>query len=381
MSAYRNLHRELILDDESPVWQVQALSIGKIGKSADEWTIVTASADGIVRVFRAREKEASDELDASALSITCTHALLGINQIFPPPDQTLVGCSRCQITRNYVGDDDSAGDIVITALDLTARLRVWIMSDEELSGDIDDDDDDDDAPTCKQIRSCQETLVENATGTLMAACPPNVFGQGDLVAAVACLDGSIALVALGIATPKAKKDPMPAGTIIDHLGSGAVALSLCWHPTRSTLAIGRKDGLVEIMPSSKKGHHRLTLHSQAVRALSFSPDGQVLVTGSDDGFLAVWDINRSVPTLVHHVVNSHASWVLTVTALADSRRFVTSGADGKVHVWQFDQMHAPTHTFHCDQNMWTICTTLQRDLQRLTGGSDRGLLQIFSLEG
>jgi hypothetical protein len=370
MSGYRNLHREKILEDDAPIWQLQARSFSK---STDEWSVLSASADGIVRIFRIKEKEASNDLDASALSMTCTHALLGTNQVFPPPSQTLVGCSQCHVIRNYVGDDKMAGDIVIIALELTGRLRVWTLSDDAFVGATEAEP--------KQVRAQHEFIVENATGTLIAATPPNLSGNGDLTVAVACLDGSIAMVALGIATPSAKKEPSPVGTILDRWGSGSTPMSLCWHPTQLKIAIGRKDGLVEIISATKKGQHRLIHHSGTVRTVAYTPDGQLLIAGSDDGSLAVWDMNRQVPTIVHHVVNAHDSWILGVSPLADSRRFVTAGQDEKIHVWQLGTMHAPTHTFHIDQTSWTIGTSYGADPQRLVSGSDKGWIQVFSLDG
>lgn len=370
MSGYRNLHRERILDDETPIWQAQATLLSQ---SADEWTTFVSTADGVVRIFRAREKEASDDLDASALSTMCTHALLGTHQVFPPESQMNIGCSQCQVVRNYVGDDNMAGDVVVVALDFIGTIRVWTFPDDDLSLEVSDNP--------KQVRSVQEFLIEEATGTLMAVCPPNLSGNGDLMVAVACLDGSVATLALGVATPKAKKDPSMAGSSLNRIGTGSTPLSLCWHPSELTIAVGRSDGMVEIMQSTRKGHHRLTHHSEPVRAIEYTPDGSLLVTGSDSGYLAVWDVAGAQKTLVHHVVNAHSSWILGIKALADSRRFVTSGADGKIHVWQLDTLYAPTHTFHTDQCNWTIALTQHKEPQRLVAGSDKGWIQVFSLDG
>lgn len=369
MSGYRNLHREQILDDEAPIWQTQAVSFSR---STDEWAMFCAAADGIVRVFRVREKETSNDLDASALAMTCTHALMGTNQVFPPPSHTVIGCSQCQLVRNYVGDDDECGDFVVVGLDLAAQIRVWILQDDEMSSEV--------TAIPKQIYSQHEFLVEGATGTLMAVCSPKLIGNGDLQVAVACLDGSIAMVALGVATPKAKKGSSTAGAVLDRWSSGATPLSLRWHPSEPTIAVGRVDGLVEIIPSTRKGQHRLVFHSEPVRAIEFTTDGSLLVTCSDGGSLAVWDIGGVQKTLIHHVINAHSSWILAVRTLADSRRFVTSGGDGKIHVWQLDSMYAPSHTFHTDRNNWAIAITKNSMSQRLVSGSDEGWVQVFSLE-
>ena len=81
----------------------------------------------------------------------------------------------------------------------------------------------------------------------MAICPPHA--EGCLVLAVARFDGSVAVVATGLGTPKAKQIEA-AGTVISVWGgsnSGShhsgVCMSMAWHPTvPRLLAVGRRDG-------------------------------------------------------------------------------------------------------------------------------------------
>lgn len=266
-----------------------------------------------------------------------------------------------------------AGDLVVSSLDLTGRVKVWTCTNESL--DIVAD------ASPNRVKASHEFAVDGATGTVMALCPPNLSGQGNVIVAVAMLDGTVAMVATGRATPKATKEPSVAGTILDKWGSGSIATSLAWHPNQHVLALGRKDGIVDILPSTKKGPHRLIRHATTVRAVGYTPDAQLLITGSDEGLLCVWDVNRKVPTLVHHVVQASASWILSVSVLSDSRRFVTCGADQKIHVWNVGQIYAPMHTFQADSTVWTTHVTPQLDPQRLVTGSEDGCVQVYSLEG
>ena len=368
--GYRTSHREQLLKDEAPIWQVRALSFSR---STSVWTLLVAAADGIVRIFRVSEKTASNELDASALSLESTHVLLGTNQVYAPPSQSSIGCCQCQVIRNYIGDDDMSGDFVVVALDIIGTMRVWIFQEDHFNQEVLD--------TPNQMRSLHEFVIMDATGTLMAVCPPNLHGQGDLKVAVACLDGAIAIVALGIATPQAKTKESSPGTILDRLGSGSTPLSLCWHPNDVTIAVGRIDGLVELVHLTHKSHHRLTHHSEPVRAVDFTPDGALLITGCDGGHLAVWDIGGDQKMLVHHVMHAHTTWVLGICAMSDSQRFATTGADGKIHIWTLNTLHSPTRTFHIDQCNWTIALTKNKEPQRLVSGSDKGWLHIFTLDG
>mmetsp|Transcript_4340 Transcript_4340/g.4797 ORF Transcript_4340/g.4797 Transcript_4340/m.4797 type:complete len:426 (+) Transcript_4340:175-1452(+) len=425
MSGYRSLHREQIFlegggssgdndvvandNDEVPIiWELQCTakasslleSSSRSNSTSSSSILLTASADSFIRLYSIREKDSAtsyDDLNASTMKIYCTHILLGINNIYPAANnnRTLLGCSQCEMIRNYVGSDDMAGDIVIVGLEFTGRIRVWSFDLEEFQLEEKES-----GLEPKQIRSKFEFVTKRATGTMMAVCPSYV--EGDLTTAVACLDGSIVIVALGIGTPNMKKEATLAGTILYSLGSiGSIALSIRWHPSEPILAVGRIDGIVDIIPvtattnqQQKKGlikqNRRITHHSKPVRAVSFTKDGTMLITGSDDGFLAVWDLqrNNSTAMMVHHVVQAHFGWIIGITALnSDSRRFITAGADKKIHVWQFDQMqYAPTHTFQSDGDVRTICTTAiaashtTTTSERLFSASGEGWIQVFSLD-
>ena len=368
MSGYRSLHREQV--GESPIWQVQSSILQPSGTA---WCLWTASADGCVRVYRVQEKGVQDELNASALTLTCTHAFIGASQVYPPPTSSLLGCSQVCVGRNYVGEDDMAGDLVITSLELAGRVRVWTCDPSLFDSTVEEN-----APV--RLTATHEFTVEGATGTALAYCPPNISGHGNVLVAVACLDGSVAMVSTGLSTPSATKDASPAGTVLDKWGSGSIAMSLVWHPSQHILVVGRKDGVIDIIPATKKGQHRLLRHSSPVRAVAYTPDAELLITGSDEGLLCVWDVNRKAPTLVHHVVQAHTSWILSISAMADSRRFLTCGADRKIHIWSVGQIYAPMHTFQSDNTVWTTHVTPQRDPQRLITGSENGWLQIYSLD-
>jgi WD40 repeat protein len=404
MSGYRSLHRERIL--ETPVWSVATSpllstastdSVAATGSSSGSnsstpWRIWTASADGLVRGYIVTEssiESKQDVLDASALRIDCTHALLGAGQVYPDPNAdsdtektpaqaVVLGCTVVSLTRNYVGDDRQAGDLVVVSLELGGKVRVWSFTEDtdDKGGGLAT------SGSCKQVRALFEFDVAGATGTTLQVCPPALSGVGDVAVALGCLDGTIAIVATGLATPGAKKDPTPAGTLLDTWGSrgSAVPLSLTWHPVTShTLAVGRQDGVVDILTATKKNQHRLTQHSTPVRGLGFADDGNLLLAGSDEQLMCIWDVSRKTPTLVHHVLQAHKSWFLDIAPLPDSRRFVTVGADRTLHVWNVGQLYQPLHTFQVDQSVYSV----QRGpagLPRLVTGSDTGWLQVFSLE-
>jgi WD40 repeat protein len=412
MSGYRSIHRETL--GSFPIWQVRCTPILRKGGTPaiianhsqalsvpTRWRTWLACGDGLVRGYLVQEKTLemqNDVLDASACNCTWTHALLGgdsqrlmdhIEETQEERRQVAIGCSQVQVARNYVGDDDTAGDLLVVSLDLVGAVRIWVLP-EDMDQDLQKSDNDNYGKETKLAtpKVTHEFQVKSATGTCLRICPPKVSGVGDVLVALPCLDGTIAIVATGVVTPKTSTSPTPSGTIVERWSkAGAIALSASWHPLKKAMAVGRKDGLVEILGDRS---HRLIQHEAPVRAVEFTPDGALLATGSDDGMMCVWDTSRAVPVLVHHVSQAHGSWILSLAALSDSRRFVTTGADCRLQVWNAGQMSQALHSFTSDNTAWTIhvqnirnhqqSTTAGKSPPRLVSGSENGGLQIYSLE-
>ena len=402
MSGYRSIHREVI--GSFPIWNVASSPILTTGSSSSTasqqrglvWRIWVACGDGVVRGYLVTEKSLdakADALDAAACSVKLTHVLLGDSQEKPTDDENessrCIGCSQVQVARNYVGDDDAAGDLIIVSMDLSGKVRIWVLPedmDNELTTNSSGEKEEPSLP-----RASHEFNVPNATGTCISILPPSVSGVGDVLLAVPCLDGTIAIVATGLSTPKATKDPSVAGTIVDTWSKANGSVGLCgdFHPMKKSIAVGRKDGLVEVLGDRS---HRLIQHEAPVRSVTFTPDGNLLVTASDDGMVSVWDTSRAgSPVLVHHVVQAHATWVLNLVALSDSRRFVSCGADQKLRVWGFSEMdNQALHSFTSDDVVWTmdaltikssnLSSAQQSTLTRLVTGSENGGLHIYTLE-
>ncbi|MDZ8134428.1 MAG: serine/threonine-protein kinase [Nostoc sp. DedQUE04] len=75
----------------------------------------------------------------------------------------------------------------------------------------------------------------------------------------------------------------------------------------------------------------LSGHAWAVLTVAFSPDGQILATGSDDNTIKLWEVNtgRLICTLVGH------SWsVVAVAFTADGETLLSASCDKTVKLWR-----------------------------------------------
>ena len=67
-----------------------------------------------------------------------------------------------------------------------------------------------------------------------------------------------------------------------------------------------------------------------VYAVTFSPDGRRIVSGSRDNSVRVWDSSTGE---VENVLEGHTDWVLSVAFSPDGRRIVSGSYDNSVRVW------------------------------------------------
>ncbi|MCA9262796.1 MAG: serine/threonine protein kinase [Planctomycetales bacterium] len=115
-------------------------------------------------------------------------------------------------------------------------------------------------------------------------------------------------------------------------------MSVAYSPDGRYLAVPSQGGDILLFDQATGQEHRLKEHGDAVNTLAFSPDGQLLGSGSDDQTLVVWDVTslKPVATFSHHEDRVYAA-----AFLPDGSRIVSVDSSGVVTLSHVDSQREP----------------------------------------
>ncbi|MEW6491876.1 MAG: AAA-like domain-containing protein [Cyanobacteriota bacterium] len=113
-------------------------------------------------------------------------------------------------------------------------------------------------------------------------------------------------------------------------------------------------------------------HQSGVNSVSFSPDGQYLVTGGEDGTIALWNLYGQ------QIVKwrSHLTPVLSVSFSPDGQHIASSGLSGNIRLWDLSGQHLTQ--MHCYQRaVWSI--SFSPDGKHLATVGEDGTVKVWKL--
>ena len=119
----------------------------------------------------------------------------------------------------------------------------------------------------------------------------------------------------------------------------------------------------------------LGYHSDIVNAVAFSPDGQLLASGSDDYTCKLWGIplKRQIATF-EHINNRNRSQIKAVGFSADNKLLATAGVD--VKLWEVSTL---TEIGTLEHGGWVLAIAFSSDGQFLATGDENGQVNVWDV--
>ncbi len=176
--------------------------------------------------------------------------------------------------------------------------------------------------------------------------------------------------------------PHRRGTLTGHkdsLGHKDSVWSVAFTPDGDILVTGSDDGTVILWDVTDRANPRprgtLTGHTSGVVSVAFTPNGHTLATGSYDGMAMLWDVrNPDSPKPLVPPLRGHPGGVLSVAFAPDGATLATSGRNGEVILWDVTD---PAHPHHHSQPF----TPATGSIWSIRFSPDGATLAIGSIDG
>ena len=121
---------------------------------------------------------------------------------------------------------------------------------------------------------------------------------------------------------------LPEGAFA-RLGKGSLHGDLAYSPDGTRLAVAGIIGIWLYDVHTGTEVALLPRHT-AIRSVSYSPDGQTLASGGDEGSIRLWDVATGQELAI---LEGHTKGVLSVDFSPDGTTLASASRDGKIRLW------------------------------------------------
>jgi len=118
----------------------------------------------------------------------------------------------------------------------------------------------------------------------------------------------------------------------------------------------------------------LTGHSKPILSVAISPDGNTLVSGSADKTIKIWNLGNLG---LKSTLAGHSDWIYSIAISPDGNILVSGSADGTIKIWNLARgVLKSTLTGHSG---WVMSVAISLDGNTLVSGSSDNTIKIWNL--
>jgi WD40 repeat protein len=164
-------------------------------------------------------------------------------------------------------------------------------------------------------------------------------------------------------------------------GHNDIAWSVTFSPDGQLLASGSRDKMVKLWRPNGVLFQTLAGHQDAVTSVSFSPDGQTLASASLDKTVKIWrknPITGKFDSRPYKTLPGQGDWIYSVNFSPDGKLLATGSKDGTITLWRQDGSLVKILRGH---QGWVNWVTFSPDGELIASASEDGTVKIRRLDG
>jgi WD40 repeat protein len=165
-------------------------------------------------------------------------------------------------------------------------------------------------------------------------------------------------------------------------GHTSLVLCLSFSPNGQLIVSGSYDNTLRLWSSLDQENPTMKVmegHTKSVTCLSFSPNGQSIVSGSDDHTLRLWSsLDQEKPTM--KVMEGHTSSVNCLSFSPNGQSIVSGSEDNTLRLWSSLDQEKPIMKVMKGHTSLVLCLSFSPNGQSIVSGSADNTLRLWNVE-
>ena len=168
-----------------------------------------------------------------------------------------------------------------------------------------------------------------------------------------------------------------------RLGKGWISGDIAYSQDSTRLAVASSIGIWIYDAKTYTEIALLTGHTARVNAVAFSPDSKMLISGSHDKTVRLWNVETGE---LLHTLEDHTDYVLAVAFSPDGNKFASSDGDFTIRLWD-THTNQVLHTlipndgyFYRDETNWVYDIAFSIDGKTLASADRNGRVRLWDVD-